>query len=293
MNYSKHRSLLPLSLLVIWMAISSASILVVLSKAPAEACAFWRLFLSLPLLYVVGLLSGKPPSIKEVKFHHLISGLSLSFHFALWMHSLVLIPIYVSTLLVTLYPLYSLIMEFLLFNRKPSLVQAIGMITCTILLSLYLGINELMFSAGAIEALIAGLFAAVYFMAGHYARSRLKEATLDYAIKSYLVATLFTMIIAILKGIDLIYYDTAKYAYFVLMAAIPMLLGHTLMNFLLEKYSASIITSVSYGEPFGAGLLAYFILGQEIALNHILFGLAIMITIFITVSSSNMNRLSD
>lgn len=293
MFHTKCKFWLPFLLLVVWVAISSASILVVLSQAPAEACAFWRLFFSLPLLYLVGLLNKRPPRVGGLRLHHLLSGLSLSLHFALWMHSLILIPVYVSTLLVTLYPLYSMIIELLLFRRKPSFLQVGGVITCSMLLSLYLGINELMLNMGTVEALIAGLFAAVYFIVGHYARSKLREPTVDYAVKSYLAAALFTLLIAILKGVELINYDASKYVYFLLMAGVPMMLGHTLMNFLLERYSASIVTSVSYGEPFGAGLLAYFVLKQEMSLSHVLFGLVIMITIFITVSSSNMNRLRD
>jgi drug/metabolite transporter (DMT)-like permease len=293
MNRSKEKLLLFFSILVIWVSISSASVLVVLSQAPAEACAFWRLFLSLPLLFIVGLLNGRSSSIRSIKLHHMVSGLSLSLHFALWMHSLILIPIYVSTLLVTMYPLYSLMIELALTKRKPSIIQIAGIFLCSILLAMLLGVNELVFNMGALEAFIAGLFAAVYFVSGHYARSKLKESTVDYAIKSYFVAAIATMLIAFLKGVELIRYDAYKYMYFLLMAIIPMMFGHTLMNFLLEKYSASIVTSVSYGEPFGAGLLAYFILGQEITMSQIILGLAIMITVFITVSSSNINGLSD
>ena len=65
--------------LLIWVSISSASIIVVLSKAPAEVCAFWRTFLT-SLIFVPVTLVRRTFIFKP---HHVLSGVFLNLHFVL------------------------------------------------------------------------------------------------------------------------------------------------------------------------------------------------------------------
>lgn len=278
---------LVLTLVLIWLAISSASILVILSGATPEACAFWRLLLSIPLIYLLSFLAHRQkPFLTRLGLHNFIAGVALSFHFILWMNSLFLIPVFISTLLVTLYPLYSLILESAIFKRRIKLHQLIGILTSTILLSIYLRVNELILNLGTIEALIAGFLAGIYFVTGHFARRYLKESVFDYSIKTYLVASAITLLYSLIYDKKIIYYDVKPYLYFAMLATIPMILGHTLMNYLLDRYPASLITMVSYGEPFGAALLAHLILNQHLSINHLIYGFLIITCVFLTVTLS-------
>lgn len=275
--------------LTIWVSISSASILVLLSGAPPEVCALWRLMLSLPLIYVVDLLRGRPARIK-IEWHHLLSGSSLALHFIAWMSSLFLMPVYSSTLLVTLYPIYSLVIDVIVFRRRLQSNQVLGLVACTVLVISYLGEISAAFGVGALLAVIAGLAVAVYFEVGGYARHKLHESTTSYALNTYTVATLLVAVYTITRGIDPINYSQLSYLYFALMAILPMMLGHTLMNYLLGSLPAPLVTAISYGEPFGAGLLAHLILGQELKPDKVLLGLAIIATIFTTITGFNWGK---
>ncbi|MEM4717417.1 MAG: DMT family transporter [Desulfurococcaceae archaeon] len=276
--------LLVFLLIVAWLAISSASVIVVLSGASPEACAFWRLTFSIPFLFVLGSLSKSGFSgLASFKIQHLVAGIALSLHFTLWMRSLLMIPIFISTLLVTLYPLYSFVIEILVFKRRISMYQLVGLLISTLLLSIYLGVSELVFNIGVMYALLAGFLVAIYFIAGFHARYYVGEPLISYAIKTYLIASLVTLITALINNSRILYLEIDKYVFFVLLALIPMMLGHTLMNYLLSIYPASIVTSISYGEPFGAGLLAYILLGQELSSYHFIFGVLIITSVFITV----------
>ncbi|MEM0249280.1 MAG: DMT family transporter [Desulfurococcaceae archaeon] len=214
-----------------------------------------------------------------------MSGVSLALHFVFWMRSLFIIPVYISTLLVAVYPFYSLLIEVIAYRRRLPLMQFVGFLACTLLLAMYLGVHELVFNVGVIEAMVAGFMVAVYFEVGSYARYKLKEPTTKYAISTYLVAALFVALFAGMLGVSLLYYEPVKYVFFVALAVVPMILGHTLINYMLGKYPASIATSIGYGEPFGAGLLAYLLLKQEISPTHIVFGILIIVTVFITVTT--------
>lgn len=276
-----------LYILVIWLSISSASILVLLSGASAEACAFWRLLISCMLILLLSL--AKKQDVFGIRLHHVVPGLMLALHFILWMRSLFLVEVYVSTLLVTLYPLYSLIIDMLVYKHQLSRVQVVGIVIATVLVGLYLNVHELVFNKGALYALFGGITCAVYFEFGSYARYKLKEDTLKYAFNTYLMASLFVGIYSAATGVNILFYPPSTYLYFLLLALVPMIMGHTLMNYLLGRYPASVVTSISYGEPFGAGLLAFLTLGQTITLSHVFFGV-IIIAIVILVSITHSPR---
>ncbi|MGC8982805.1 MAG: DMT family transporter [Desulfurococcaceae archaeon] len=274
---------------VIWLAISSASILVLLSGASAEACAFWRLFISSIILALLGLFTGNF-SYPKPKLHHVASGLMLAAHFVLWMRSLQLVEVYISTLLTTLYPLYALLIDIAVFRRGLTSIQKAGIILAAVLVVLYLGVHELVFNKGALLALTGGIACAFYFEIGSYARHELKEGVLSYAFSTYLLASLFVLAYSAIIGANIHSYPLTTYIYFVLMALVPMMFGHTLINYLLSKYPASLVTSISYGEPFGAGLLAYLVLGQGLPTSHIIFGVAIISVVLLSTSITQPSK---
>jgi|GEM_PF-164407 len=269
---------------VVWISISSASILVLLSNASAEACAFWRLLLSSLILYALRLRESGNVYFWKIKWYHVIAGFSLAFHFIFWMRSLFIIPVYISTLLVTMYPLYSLLGEILFLHYRPPRVQVIGLVLSVVLLALYLNVENLVLNEGVILALLGGVACSIYFEMGGYARRIIREDTLNYASYTYTLSAIFVFLYAFSQRIELFNYSLKTYVYFALLAIIPMIFGHTLINYILAHYPASLVTMISLGEPFGAGLLAYLVIGQAIELRHVLYGVIIISMVFTTIS---------
>jgi len=281
--------------IIVWVSISSASILVILSKAPAEACAFWRLLISALILHVIGFYrDGNIRSIyvvlKRFKWYHLVASLGLASHFILWMKSLFLIPVYISTLLVTLYPLYSLLGEIAILRYKPPPSQVLGLVSSIVLLVLFLRVENLIVNEGAILALLGGVAAAIYFEVGSYARGNVGEDVVTYASHTYLLSSVLVLIYSLISNITLFNYPPSTYMYFILLAVIPMLFGHTVINYVLAHYPASLITMIALGEPFGAGLLAYLVLGQSLEPQHLLYGVALIFTVLITLTKSTRRK---
>ncbi len=56
--------------------------------------------------------------------------------------------------------------------------------------------------------------------------------------------------------------DPYTFFMFLLIASIPMMMGHTVFNYLLGRYRAVTIAASTLGEPVGATLLAVPILGE-------------------------------
>ena len=276
-----------LAFTVILICISSASILVLLSNATSISCAFWRLFISSIIMWCIALTKNKLRRIfanRRILVLTLISGSSLAVHFLLWIESLFWVPVSVSTSIVVTYPLFILIFDYFVLKEKITCLQVLGLIGGFIGVLLFthpriLGAHSVY---GVFLALGGALTASVYFIIGRTVRR--KVGLLEYVVPTYSFASLTLFLYAVVVGEDLIGYPPRTFMYFVLLALLPMIGGHTIMNYLLRFLKASIVTSIALGEPIGASLLAYYILGQEIgwsralAMGVVLFSLALVIS---------------
>ena len=272
---------------IVFLCISSASILVLLSKASSTSCAFWRLFISSIVVWFAALLRKKWRGIftnKKVLALTLISGFSLAIHFLLWMESLFWVPVSISTSIVVTYPLFILIFDYFVLKEKITYIQVLGLVGGFLGVLLFMHPKILAGHSvyGVFLALGGAFTASVYFIIGRIVRRNV--GLLEYVVPTYSFASLTLFLFAVIIGENLIDYSPRTFIYFILLALLPMIGGHTIMNYLLRFLKASIVTSIALGEPVGASLLAYYILGQEIgwprvlAMSIVLFSLALVIS---------------
>ncbi len=194
----------------------------------------------------------------------LISGGLLAVHFLLWMESLFLIPIAVSTTVVVMYPLFALLIDHFLFRERIERRQVLSLITgfIGILLFLHPQILPGYDLFGLLLAFGGALGATGYFSIGRLVRRT--TSVLQYTVFTYASAALFLLAYALLRREDLWTYPSQTYAYFVVLAVLPMIGGHTLINYLLRYVKTSVVTAIALGEPVGASLLAHFLLQQQV-----------------------------
>ncbi|MET1159687.1 MAG: EamA family transporter [Thermoprotei archaeon] len=251
---------------IVVLSISSASIFVLLSNAPSYACAFWRLFLSTLFILSYYFLSGGSIDIsKRVVGWTLLSGFMLGSHFLLWMESLFHVSVATSTTIVVSYPLFNLLLDIVLFRERVYWFQVLGLLTgfTGIILFMNPGITgESLY--GSLLAFLGAVAATGYFSIGRYARNRLGIGLLEYALLTYGWASLVVLVYILVIGGNLYEYSPYTYVYFLLLALIPMLGGHTIMNYMLKYMKSSSVTAIALGEPVGASILAYFIFGQKL-----------------------------
>ena len=113
-------------------------------------------------------------------------------------------------------------------------------------------------------ALAGSVAAAVYFGAGRVARARIGASTAGYAGPVYGLAALFVLVYVAFRGLDPVHYGAWTWLVLLALAFMPMLGGHTALNYALRYARASSVTSVVLGEPVGASLLAWALLGQSL-----------------------------
>ncbi|WP_245521864.1 DMT family transporter [Staphylothermus hellenicus] len=267
---------------IIFLSISVASILVLLSNASAVACAFWRTFLSAIILWFIKLLLNRSwVGLRNYKVLSLIvlSGVFLAAHFLFWMESLFLVPVAISTTIVVSYPLFSLVVDKIIYNERIYGIQYIGLTTGFIGIAFFMEprlIGEYSVS-GVILALLGAVAATGYFSIGR--RVRKVVGLLEYTTIAYSSAAITLLVYSLFTGANLVHYGLNSYIYFFLLAIIPMLGGHTLLNYVLKYIKTSSATSIALGEPVGASILAYIFLGQIITPIQILLIIVILLSI--------------
>ncbi|MCC7053641.1 MAG: DMT family transporter [Gemmatimonadaceae bacterium] len=258
--------------------ISWAAPLIRLSSAPALVIAGWRLVIAESLLLALLLARGDWRSWRRLsRGDHLIAGgagFMLALHFWSWNASLAYTTVAASVVLVNLQPalvaLGSLVFLRESATRRQLTGLAVGMLGALLVAApallgeasatglatrAPLGLPPRLF--GDLLALVGAVTAALYYLAGRRLR-----ATLDlvpYVSLVYGWCTLAVFVLALLNGDRLGPYPPRDWAIFAGLAAGPMLIGHTGMNWALKHLPAHVVNLTVLGEPVGASLLAMLI----------------------------------
>jgi drug/metabolite transporter (DMT)-like permease len=267
----RHRPAFPpgLGVAVAVLSVSFAAPLFRLADAPAVTASFWRLALAVLLL-----LPFTGSSWARWRTWHArewglaaVAGIALAAHFALWVASLFMTTVAASTSLVTLQAVFvALGGHFLLGDRLPRRSWA-GVAVATggaVLLTAAdgsLAPDSRRAVAGDLLALVAGMGSAIYFLVGR--RLRARRGLVEYVTPVYAVAAL-----ALLAALPFLHQPVRAglpprtFLAFVLLAAVPMLGGHTVANWCLKWLPAHTVATWILLEPVGAALLAWPILGE-------------------------------
>ena len=116
---------------------------------------------------------------------------------------------------------------------------------------------------GDLLALAGGLAAAIYFYLGGILRDRIPWAIYGALVYSF-GAIFMGIALLIQQGLPgFFYYPPITWLWFVLLALVPQIIGHTLLNYLLAQVQPVFITLAILGEPVGATIWAFFLLAEK------------------------------
>lgn len=268
-------------------SISLSAILVKLANADAGVIAFYRMLFSVLIMSPVFLWKY----MHEIKlltkrdwFFSSIAGIFLAFHFILWFESLHYTSVASSTVLVTLQPLFAFIGTYLLFKEHLPLKTIIsGLIAIVGSILISWGDFKVSGTAlyGDILALIACALVTGYLLFGQDVRQRISLIT--YTMVVYTSSTLCLFFYVLIKGESFGPYPLIDWVWFLLLAIIPNLLGHTLFNWALKWVSTNVISVAVLFEPIGAAILAFFIFEEHLISTQILGGIIVVIGILLSI----------
>ncbi|NMH68565.1 DMT family transporter [Bacillus sp. RO3] len=279
MSHTKVNPYLILAIGVI--SVSTSAILVKVSSAPAGVLAFYRLFFTVllmsPLFFLKYVKELKVITLRDWTFS-ILAGVFLAFHFILWFESLNYTSVASSTVLVTLQPLFAFIGAYLFFQEKltgKAIISAVLAVGGSIIISW--GDFKISGSAlwGDILALAACALVTGYLLFGQTIRKRLSLITYTYLV--YVISTVVLFLYVVLRSEGFGPYPKEDWVYFLLLAIIPTLLGHSLFNWSLKWLSTSTISMAILFEPIGASFLAYWLLAEKVVITQVIGGLVIII----------------
>ena len=233
----------------------------------------------------------------------MLAGLFLALHFATWITSLQFTSVASSVLLVTTTPLWVALLAPLVLRERVGATTLIGLglaltggvivglgdactwqagsIVCPPLRSFIGGPAFL----GDLLALLGAWMAAGYMLVGR--KLRVKMELVPYIFVVYGMAALVLVVIMLGMGESPLGLPPLSYLWFLLLALVPQLFGHSTFNWALKFLPASFVSVTLLGEPVGSTVLAYFIFQEQPGWVKIGGAVLILIGIWLAAKTTN------
>jgi len=271
------------------LGVSSSAVLIRLADAPPLAVSFYRNALAALVLVPIAL-GTRGPELRSLSPRQwrlaTASGAILALHFALWVPSLELTSVAASTVLVTTGPVWVAIIGAVTLSEHVGRRAAIG-IALTLAGAVVISGGDLGTSSravlGDLLALGGAVAAAGYVLVGRSLRPHVSLVV--YVAIVYSVAAAVLAVAMLAMGTPFTGFTSEVWLLFVLMAAGPQLLGHTVFNFLLAEVEAWVVAIAVTAEPVGASILAFLVLDEAPPALAVAGGVLILAGIALAVSS--------
>jgi drug/metabolite transporter (DMT)-like permease len=266
-------------------AISTASIFIKLCDAPALIISTYRMVLASVILMPWAAYQKVWERWERRDVPWLIfSGILLSLHFVSWIASLKYTSVASSVVLVTTHPIFVGIGGWFFLKERLGLNLICG-IGLSMLGSGLIGYGDMTLSKEALMgdglALLGAMAASGYFLVGR--KMRRNQDLLSYIFPVYSSAGLVLVVLSTCFQKPFSGYTSSTYLFFLLLALIPQLIGHTTFNWALKYFPASMVAVAILGEPIGSTILAYFLLGEGLNLWKGVGGILIFIGILVSL----------
>ncbi len=276
-----------LTLFVGVLAVSFAAIFIRLAEAPPLVIAAYRLTIASVILIPIAStrsLSGLKKLSGRDALLILLSSVFVALHFGLWITSLSYTSIASAVVLVTCHPAFVAVISYFLWGERLGKLTVGGVVVA---LSGVIFINYGGFTFGSevilgdLLALLAGLAMGAYLIIGGQLRARIDVVT--YLAIIYSCSAVLLLLAAVGFGYSLVGYSSSTYVMMVMLALVPQLIGHSLLNIAVRLIPVTFVSVAILGEPVGATLLGYFILGEMPTAREITGGFLILAGIFMVI----------
>jgi len=269
-------------------SLAFAALFVRLSNAPAAVLAFYRLFLAwagVGAAYGWMRARGRMHASLRLPWKAsawaTLAGICLGFHYAVWFTSLEHTSVASSTMLVTLQPIFVVALSYAVWRERPSLAALMGL-ALALAGSFLIVAGDARISPtslyGDLLALAAAFLISLYVMIGRHLR-RQDTGLAPYLFVVYGSGAAVLAAWSLAAGEPIHPYPATEWIWFIALAAVPTLLGHTLLNGLLRVLPASAVSVSVLGEPVGATALAAAFLEESVSLRQFAAAVCILVGI--------------
>jgi drug/metabolite transporter (DMT)-like permease len=279
-------------LVVAVVCVSASAPLIAACDAPSLAIAMYRCLLACALTFGWMVLSSRRVTLPAGAKAALGPGIALAAHFGTWIPSLRLTSVALSTAMISTQPVWTALLARVAGVRPARAVWwGIGVSLAGVLLLTGFG-----GSLGATSwmgmglALVAAFLAAVYVAFGE----RLRQTTDlgSYTTVVYGIAGMCLLIVSLFAGVALGGYSARDWWLILAITLVAQIGGHSAMNAVVHRTSATVVSTAILFEAPGAAILAAVFLGQPVGVSLVL-GLIVMLIGLVIVVRGTAPRMPD
>ena len=265
--------------------ISFSPVLIKFADAPGTTAVFYRLLVGTIVLSVPFLLSrikSKTSLSRKGIAIAFGAGLGLAIDMAMWATGIMVSNAAMPTLVGNLTPLWVGIGAFFLFKERHNIQFWLGLIIAIVGVS-FLIVQDLLSPNGIFKGLVlgfgAGIFYAGFMLLAQKGRKYLD--TISFLFISSLATTLFLGLFMLIQNIEFIGYSSKAWIVFIIMGVLIQAGAWFLINFAQGFLPASLVAPTLLAQPVFAGVIAFFMLGEELTMWQIIGGCIVISGIYL------------
>jgi drug/metabolite transporter (DMT)-like permease len=259
MPLDRRRATDALLLVTAVVAVSTSAPLVREAAAPSLTIALWRTTLGATATAPIALRQRARLTRREVRLI-IVAGVVLGAHFAAWISSLSYTSVASAVTLVSTQPVWAAFFSRQPVRRHVWVGIAVAMSGAVAVAGVDLSISSrALFGDGL--ALLGGALAALYVTLG--AEVRKSVSTAVYTTGCYGAAAVALLCAGLIGRVDIIPRNGATWGWLIAITIGPQLLGHSLINAVLQRVDAVLVSVSILFEIIGASLLAWWWFGES------------------------------
>jgi drug/metabolite transporter (DMT)-like permease len=268
------------------LGVSASGPLMAGAAAPALAIGFWRNALGALAIapFVAPKARGELGAMGRDGWRVTIfAGVMLAIHFGTWVTALKMTSVAAATAMVSMQVVFVVVIDRFRGEQTPRSVVG-GMALAVVGVLVITGVDFSLSAralSGDLLALLGGLTAALYLIAGSQVRERV--STGSYTVACYGTCAVVLAVACLVAGIEMVDFSGRTWLAIVAVTICAQLLGHSVLNHLLAVMSPGLISLLLLLEVPGAALLAGIFLDQTppvgvyVGLALILAGLVVVV----------------
>ena len=268
------------------LCMSSSSIMIKLSTAPVMIMVLYRLLFtaSLALPLKLGFKEAAARWDRRLLLQLVMAGIFLALHFVFWFTSLSYTSVSSSVLFTNQQVLFVLLFSVVAL-KEPLARQAIYGVVMALLGCAIIAGGDMLHGNlwGDFLALVSGFCIAGYLILGRRLRQSLEAWTYSFLVSLVAAAVLLPFIIW--SGLEFFAYPAREWGLFFLMALLPGICGHGIINWALKYLKAPLIAVSILGETVSASIMALLILQEALGLYQIIGGGLILSGIYLAMTN--------